>query len=90
MRALFTVLAFLLPLLVGCDKLAPSGPPGSASAAARDDEAKFDKLMAEGARANLAGRPAGAEARIRDALSVRRQQCERAHLGTDCPEILRL
>ncbi len=68
-------LTLLLVLVVGCQKPAPSDYwNGGAKAAARaGGEANFDKLMAEGTRANLAGRPSEAETRFREALSEQRK-----------------
>jgi len=71
MRALFTsltILAFLLTGLVGgCDKPAPSdywaGDPKAAQSGAGAGKT-FEKLMAEGTRANLAGRPDEAQSRV--------------------------
>jgi CHAT domain-containing protein len=72
MRALLPALTLLLALLPGCDKPAPSdywaGGPKAAAVAGN-----FEKLMAQGTRANLAGRPAEAEARFREALSEQRK-----------------
>src|SRR4051794_8415109 len=71
-------LAVVLPLLAGCEKPAPSDYwTGSAKKGASGE---FEKLMAEGTRANLAGRPAEAEARFRAALAAQRRQ-----LGNDHP-----
>ncbi len=90
MRALFPRmiwpgLTVLLVLLVGCDKPAPSDywTGGSKAAGAADDGTRnFEKLMAEGTRANLAGRPAEAEARFREALSEQRKR-----YGNDSPRL---
>jgi CHAT domain-containing protein len=81
MRALFPALTLLLALLSGCDKPAPSdywaGGPKAAAASGN-----FEKLMAQGTRANLAGRPAEAEARFREALSEQRKL-----RGNDSPRL---
>lgn len=75
MRALFPTLTVLLVLLVGCEKPAPSDYwTGGSKAAARSKETRnFEKLMAEGTRANLAGRSSEAETRFREALSEQRK-----------------
>ncbi len=71
MRRMCTALTVLLALLIGCEKPAPSdywtGGPRKTTAG------QFEKLMAEGSRANLAGRPSEAEARFRAALSEQRK-----------------
>jgi CHAT domain-containing protein len=66
-------LAALLAVVVGCQQPAPSDYWTSAARTA-GREGNFEKLMAQGTRANLAGRPAEAEARFRDALSEQRKQ----------------
>jgi len=75
MRVWFMTATILLALLVGCERPAPSDYwTGGAKAAARAGEgAAFDKTMAQGTRANLAGRPSEAEARFREALSEQRK-----------------
>jgi CHAT domain-containing protein len=86
MRAWFPALTVLLALLIGCDRPAPSDywTGDAKSAAAREDAANrsFEKLMAEGTRANLAGRPTEAEARFREALSEQRK-----HYGNDSEKL---
>jgi CHAT domain-containing protein len=81
MRALFTLLTTLPLLLVGCQKPAPSDywtNPKTSQAGG----GTFEKLMAEGTRANLAGRPSEAEARFREALGD-----ERKRFGNDSPKL---
>ena len=72
---ILTILTFLLVLLTGCEKPAPSDywTGGAKAARAGGAAANFEKLMAEGTRANLSGRPVEAEARFRDALSEQRK-----------------
>ena len=76
MRAL--VLILLPMLLASCQKPAASdywnGGPKAAARAGAPAAGNFDKLMAEGTRANLAGRPGEAEARFREALAEQRKQ----------------
>jgi hypothetical protein len=77
MAVLFRALIVLLVLLVGCERPAPSDYWNSGEkAAARvggGEAGNFDKLMAQGTRANLAGRPAEVESRFREALSEQRK-----------------
>jgi CHAT domain-containing protein len=83
MRPLLPAVTILLTLLVGCDKPAPSDYwTGANKAAAQGDTRNFEKLMAEGTRANLAGRPTEAEQRFREALSEQRK----LH-GNDSPDL---
>ena len=74
MRALFTALMMSAVLLASCDKPPETAvwKPDTATADARDVE--FNRLMAEGTRANLAGHGSDAEARFRDAIAERRRQ----------------
>lgn len=78
---------FLLALaLAGCDRPAPSdywsgpGPGGmttgglTSGGQSPGGARTFERLMAEGTRANLAGRPAEAEARFREALAEQRKR----------------
>ena len=82
MRALLTLLILALPL-AGCDKPAADAYWKSQSTQKTDIVSRdFDKLMAEGTRANLAGRPSEAEGRFREALAVRRKQA-----GNDSPDL---
>jgi hypothetical protein len=75
MRPLLPAVTILLSLLVGCDKPAPSDYwTGGPKTVAQGDTRNFEKLMAEGTRANLAGRPTEAESRFREALSEQRKQ----------------
>jgi CHAT domain-containing protein len=74
MRTLFTVLTLLVSLLVGCERPAPSDYwTGGKKAQDGGGGKNFEKLMAEGTRANLAGRPSEAETRFREALSEQRK-----------------
>ena len=75
---LAAAMALLPPLLVGCERPAPSDYWTGGSN--KVPSGQFEKLMAEGTRANLAGRPSEAEARFRSALSEQR----RVH-GNDSP-----
>jgi CHAT domain-containing protein len=72
------VLILLPMLLASCQKPAASdywnGGPKAAARAGAPAAGNFDKLMAEGTRANLAGRPGEAEARFREALAEQRKQ----------------
>ena len=73
--AMFVLLAGCA-LLVACEHPAPSDYwNGGARAAARAGTGggDFGKLMAQGTRANLAGRPTEAESRFREALAVQRK-----------------
>ncbi len=83
MRALLLPL-IMLPLLTGCDRPAASDywTDSKAARAANGPKQDFEKLMAEGTRANLAGRPTEAEASFRDALSAQRKS-----FGNDSPEL---
>jgi CHAT domain-containing protein len=78
MRALLaalTTLTLFAGLLAGCERPAPTdywtGGPKARGANAGHG---FEKLMAEGTRANLAGRPEEAEARFREALAEVRKE----------------
>lgn len=84
MRVLFTALTVLVPLLVGCDRPAPTDYWADAKAPGQGtgESRQFEKLMAEGTRANLAGRPSEAEARFREALSEQRKA-----FGNDSPRL---
>jgi CHAT domain-containing protein len=84
MRALFACLTVSLFLVAGCQKPAPTDYwNDSKSVSQSDADAKtFEKLMAEGTRANLAGRPTEAEARFREALAEQRK-----HYGNDSPNL---
>jgi CHAT domain-containing protein len=74
MRTLFFALALLLMPLAGCERPAQSDYWTGARKAQTSTTGKdFEKLMAEGTRANLAGRPSEAEARFRAALSEQRK-----------------
>jgi CHAT domain-containing protein len=87
MRAFLTALIFLSTFLVGCHRPAPSDYwSGSRANDAvgqprAGDEAPYERLMADGARANLAGRSADALDLFRQALKV----AETRH-GRDSPE----
>jgi CHAT domain-containing protein/tetratricopeptide (TPR) repeat protein len=72
-RVLGIALAVLLLVLVGCQSPPPSDY-WNHTAESAGAEGKFEMLMAQGTRANLAGRPEVAEARFRDALSEQRKQ----------------
>ena len=84
MRILLSALTALVPLLAGCDRPAASDYRVEAQApgAAATESKAFEKLMAEGTRANLAGRPAEAESRFRDALAEQRRA-----FGNDSPRL---
>ena len=82
MRALFTSLAFLLVLLSGCEKPAPSDYWSRERAGVSEAEARYNRLMADGTRANLAGHPSEAESRLREAISERRKIS-----GNDSPKL---
>jgi CHAT domain-containing protein len=85
MRALFVALAFLLPLLTGCQTPPPNDywhGGASSSAGGQAHEGDYVRLMADGTRANLAGRPTVAEARFREALRIQRRK-----FGDDSPEL---
>lgn len=76
MRSPLIALTILVPLLSGCDRPAPTDYWTEQKTAAQGagESRNFEKLMAEGTRANLAGRPSEAEARFREALSEQRKK----------------
>ncbi len=76
MRALLKIISFLPLLLAACDRPAPTDYWAGSKITAREGCGRsidFEKLMAQGTRANLAGRPTEAEGRFREALSVQRK-----------------
>ncbi len=73
MRVWWVVLIVLLVVAAGCQKPA-SSDYWNGAARSSGTEGNFEKLMAQGTRANLSGRPQEAEARFRDALAEQRKQ----------------
>ena len=90
MRVLFTVLALLSPLLVGCERPAATdyrtdlrggvvGEPGTEGADG------YERVMADGTRANLSGRSPEAIAFFRQALKMREARFRRGSPETALP-----
>jgi CHAT domain-containing protein len=86
-RALLFILLLLSVCLTGCNRPAASdywSPPGTSDAAAQTSGGEtetYDRLMADGTRANLAGRTADATALFRRAL-----RAAQSRYGTGKPD----
>ena len=88
MRAMLTVLTLLSPLLAGCerpDATAYWDDPRSKRTPSEAAEGSYERVMAEGTRANLSGRSPEAMASFRKALKIREARFGKGHPETALP-----